>query len=121
MLILSMGFKKAQNPDTGDVFFPAMAFNVQQLNDHTHNGVNSQLLATTNQTIAAGSWAAAPIGGGVYRQLVNIPAGFSIDQCDLWFRLSSGEYVYPSVERQSSTSYYIYTNDNSKIYTAFYR
>lgn len=121
MITLSMGYKKPQYPDTGDVWFPAMEQNIQQVNDHTHNGTNSQLLASTTQTIASGSWLAAPIGGGVYRQLVTMPAGYSFDQCEIWFQLSTGEVVLPSVERQSSTTFYIYTNDNSKTYKAFYR
>ncbi len=121
MLTLTMGYKKPQNPDTGDVFFPALENNIQQLNDHAHNGVNSQLLASTSQTVQSASWAAAPIAGGVYRQLITAPTGYSIDQCEMWFKLSSGETVYPAIERQSSTTYYIYTNDNSKTYTAFYR
>lgn len=121
MITLSNGFKKPQNPDTGDVFFPALESDIQQLNDHTHNGTNSNLLASTSQTIQSANWLAAPIGGGVYRQLVTAPGAYSIDQCEMWFKLSTGETVYPSVERQSSTTYFIYTNDNSLTYTAFYR
>lgn len=121
MITLSKGYKKPQYPDTGDVWFPAMEQNIQLMNDHTHDGSNSQVLGSATQVIASGSWVASPIGGGSYRQLVTMPAGFSFDQCALWFQLSTGEVVYPSVERQSSTTYYIYTNDNTKTYKAFYR
>ena len=121
MQTLSYGFKKPENDDRGDLFFPAMEENMQQLNDHTHNGVNSALLATTSQTILSASWVAAAIGGGLYRQLITVPTGFSYDTADIWFKLSTGEYVYPSIERASSTTYYIYTNDNSLTYVARYR
>lgn len=121
MTTLSMGYQKPANTDTGDIFFPAMAANIQLLNDHTHDGVTSKLLSSTTQSILAASWAAAPIGGGVFRQLMTVPAGFSFDQCEVWFRLSTGQNVYPSVERQSSTTYYIYVNDNTLNITAFYR
>lgn len=121
MITLSKGYEKPQNPDTGDVFFPALERNIQRLNDHTHDGVNSQFLATTSQSILSANWVAAPIGGGVYRQLVTVPAGFSWDQCEAWFKLSSGETVYPALERVSATTFYVYTNDNTVAYTAFFR
>lgn len=121
MQVLSMGFKKPQDGDQGDVFFDAIAFDVQQLNDHTHNGTNSQLLATQTQSIVSGSWAAAPIGGGVYRQLVTVPAGYSFDTASIWFKISTGVVIYPSVERVSSVTYYIYVNDNTLNLTAYYR
>lgn len=121
MQILLYGFKKPQNLDTGDVFFDAMAFNVQQINDHSHDGVTSKPLSSTTQSIASAGWAAAPIGGGVYRQLITVPTGLSFDTCEVWFKLSTGQVIYPSVERQSSTTYYIYVNDNTLNISAFYR
>ena len=121
MITLSKGYLLPQPPDTGDKFFPAMEFNIQRLNNHTHNGTDSQLLSSTSQTILAANWSAAPIGGGIYRQLVTVPTGFNYDVCQIWFKLSTGEYVYPSVEKQSTTQYYVYTNDNTLEYTAYYR
>lgn len=121
MITLSKGYKKPQNPDTGDVFFPAMEQNIQQLNDHAHNGTDSQLLATTTANLLAANWAAAPIGGGLYRQLVTMPAGFQYDVAEIWFKLSSGELTVPTVERASATTYYVYTNDNTLTYVANYR
>lgn len=121
MQTLSMGFFKPQNGDTGDAFFPAMAANIQQINDHTHDGVTSKLLTSTTQSVLSANWVAAPVGGGIYRQLMTVPAGYSLDVAQLWFRLSTGETVLPSIERQSSTTYFIYVNDNTLAITAFYR
>ena len=121
MQTLSYGYKLPANPDTGDQFFPAMEFNIQRLNDHTHNGVNSAPIASTQQSVLAASWAAAPIGGGLYRQLVTMPVGFSYDTTNIWFKISTGEFVYPTVERVSASTYYIYTNDNTLTYVANYR
>jgi hypothetical protein len=121
MQTLSNGYLKPSNTDTGDIFFPAMEFNIQRLNDHTHDGSNSSHLATTSQNILAASWAAAPIGGGLYVQTVTIPTGFSYDSVEVWFRLSTGEFVYPSIEKVDATHYKIYTNDNSLAYVAYYR
>lgn len=121
MTTLSMGYFKPGNSDTGDIFFPNMAANMQALNDHNHDGVTSQLLYSKTQSIVSASWSAAPIGGGVYRQLITVPTGYSYDIASIWFKLSTGEIVYPSVERVSSTTFYVYVNDNTLNITAFYR
>lgn len=124
MITLSMGFQEPQNGDTGDIFYPALAANLVQLNNHNHDGVSSQLLTTTTQNIAAGSWSAAPAGGGLYVQTVTLPTspvGLSYDVVQIWFKLSTGELVYPTIERVSTTQYKIYTIDNTLNYIANYR
>lgn len=119
--ILSYGYKLPADPDTGDVWFPALAFDITRLNSHSHNGTDSAPLSSTTQSILAAAWVAAPIGGGLYRQLVTLPGTLQYDTIEMWFKLSSGEYVYPSVERASANTYYIYTNNNTLQYTASYR
>ena len=122
MQTLTYGYLKPQNSiDYGDQFFPAMEFNIQRLNDHNHDGVNSARLSSTSQNILNSAWVAAPIGGGLYMQTVTMPAGFNYDSCQILFKLSTGEFVYPSVERVNTTSYKLYTNDNSLDYVAVYR
>lgn len=121
MHLTTYGYERPDNGDTGDIFWNALIFNINQTNDHNHDGVTSAPLASRSGSVAAASWVAAPIGGGVYRQLITLPVGLSYDTCSIWFKLSTGEYVYPSVERASATTFYVYTNDNTKTYTAFYR
>lgn len=121
MQTLSYGYKKPANPDTGDEFYPAMEDNIQRLNDHDHDGVNSAPLASRTVSAPSGAWVAAPIGGGVYRQQVSVPAGLNYDDCQIWFKLSTGEYVFPSVERVSASLFWVYTNDNSLNYVAYFR
>ena len=121
MTVLSYGYEKPANPDTGDIFFPAMERNIQRLNDHTHNGLNSAPLASRTVSLPSGSWVLAPIGGGLYRQVLTFPGTFTYDTADLWFKLSTGELVYPTVERITSTTVYVYCNDNTKTYTAYVR
>lgn len=116
MLILSYGFEKPQNTDTGDIYFPAQERNIQRLNDHTHNGVNSALIAVTTVNIPSGSWAVSALGAGLYEQTVNLPTGFEYDSMLIQFRLSTGEVVYPFVQRVSNTAFMIFTNDNTKTY-----
>lgn len=121
MLTLSKGYKKPQNPDTGDQWFPAQETNIQMLNDHNHDGVTSQPLATLSQTILSANWATAPQGGGLYRQLLTVPTGLSYDTCDIWVLRSTGERAYPTLERNNSTTFYLYTNDNTLGYTVQFR
>lgn len=121
MQVLSKGYKKPQDPDTGDIFFPALEENWQRVNDHNHNGSNSEQLYVQVQPILNSAWVAAPQGGGIFRQLVTMPAGYLYDSTTMEFRLSSGQTVYPTVERVSTTTYYVYTNDNSLSYIAMYR
>lgn len=119
MITLSKGFKKPQNPDTGDQWFPAMEANIQQLNDHTHDGSNSQFLAVATQSALAANWVATT--GGTFRQSITVPAGMSYDTCTVEVRRSTGERAYPTMERIDSTHFYLYTNDNSLNYTLFFR
>lgn len=121
MQTLSMGVYKPDDGDTGDVFFPRMQDNCDWMNNHTHNGTNSQPLASTSQAIASGSWTIAAIGGGLYMQTVTMPGTFLYDTAQIWFKLSSNEYVYPSIERLSANTYRIYTNNNTLDYVAYYR
>lgn len=123
MLTLSYGFKKPETNDKGPVVFPAMEDNIDQINDHNHDGANSsKLLATaiesSIQTILSANWVS--VGAGQYRQLVTVPAGFDFDTVQIGFRLPSGHYLLPTVERVSDTTYYVYTNDNSTNYIAVY-
>lgn len=124
MQTLSYGFKKPQNPDSGDTWFPAMSDNIQQLNDHNHDGLNSSLIAAqpgqvvTLQNISAAGWVA--VSGGLFRQLVAMSASLVYDAVTITMRLSTGDIIYPQVEKNTSTSYYVYTNDNTKSFVAVY-
>lgn len=121
MQTLSHGYKKPANPDTGDVWMPAMETNIQLVNDHTHNGIDAAQLAVIVQSILSAAWVAAPIGGGHYRQLVTMTSPLQYDSTTMEFRLSSGELIFPSVERVSANTYYVYTLDNSLTYSVLYR
>jgi len=128
MQTLSYGYEK---PEAGDNaasgFFTGMEDNIQRLNDHNHDGTNSALLpaqniSATTQSIASGSWSAfGPTGH--YRQLITTPAGFTFDGTNIGFRTSgsSGVYIYPTVERVTNTTFYIYTTDNTVSFVAIYK
>lgn len=120
MQTLSYGYKKPQNTDTGDAIFPALEGDVQQLNDHNHDGTNSAPLATRQQSILAANW--APSGTTpAYRQILTVPNGLQYDTCQIWVRRSTGEQVYPDLRRVSSTTFYFYNANNTDAYTVNYR
>lgn len=125
---LSYGFIKPATGDLGSVFFPALETDIQSLNDHTHNGTNSARLTAASslvvtQTISAASWGAT-IGGGLYRQLITIPAALSsyagtYDNHSVQFRnAANGRILMLTPEKVSTTTYYIYVNDNTLDLTA---
>jgi hypothetical protein len=124
MQTLSYGYLKPQTGDKGSIFFPALEADIQQLNDHTHNGVNSALISSSSitpltQNILAASWVAT--SGGTYRQLVSVTGGLSYDQFIVSVKLTAtGHLIYPTIEKVSSTTFYVYTNDNSLDYTLVY-
>lgn len=124
MLTLSYGYKKPQNGDKGQPLFNDLAENIQRVNDHNHDGVNSppltaQALQGIQATIPLAGWVAfGPTGH--YRQLVTMYPGFNFDTCFMSFRLTTGEYVTPTVEKFSATQFYVYTTDNTKDFVVTY-
>lgn len=125
MITLAYGFKLPEAGDKGSIWFPALEDDIEQLNDHDHDGVNSAPISAKNvasetATAAAVDWASQ--GNGLYRQLVTCPTGFTYDASNLSARLaSSGHLVYPTFEKVSATSFYVYTNDNSLAYTILFK
>jgi hypothetical protein len=114
MLTLSMGYKKPETGDKGSEFFPALEDNTQRLNDHNHQGSNSQKLSTLAsesvvQSVLSAAWVHQ--GGGNYRATVTLPAGLDFDTCVPQFRLSSGHLLHLTVDKISDTQFYAYIND----------
>ena len=114
MIILTNGYKLPETGDFGDVWFPAIEDNIQRLNDHTHDGTNSEKLPATsisaiNQTVLSGSFAVQP--SGEFRATVNVPTGGDFDTMNISFRdPSTKDKVYLKYEKISVTQFYVYTN-----------
>lgn len=126
MITLSFGFKRPSAGDKGgglNGFWQALEDNIQQLNDHSHNGVNSAKLTSasvtsTQQTITSAGWSASGTG---FRQLVTMPAGILYDDYQILFKDStSKEQMLLAVTRQSSNTYYVHCNDSSVGLVAYY-
>lgn len=117
MLTLTYGFKKPQTGDRGPTVFPAMEENIQKLNDHTHDGLNSSLLssasiAAVTQTLLAGSWVSQ--GNGLYKQTVTLPGALTYSATNISFEHgTTGDLLYLTVNKVSSSQYDVFINDNS--------
>lgn len=125
MLTLSKGFKKPQTGDKGSVFFPALEANWQQVNDHTHNGTNSQLLVpaaitAVTQLLSSGSWVL--VSPGEYRILVTMPAGVTWAN-NIWryFDPASGVQLLLPTVKNDVDKFYVYSNTNTIDVTIIYR
>lgn len=126
MLTLSFGYKKPQTGDKGggvNGFWAALEFDIQRLNDHTHNGTDSSKLTSasvtsTTQTITNAGWAAFGTG---FRQLVTMPGALQYDDYQITFKDStSKEPMILPVTRNSANTYYVYCNDSSVGLLAYY-
>jgi len=116
---LSYGYEKPVNPTTGDVFWLALERNIQRMNDHSHNGTDGPRIAATTEAVSAASWG-SDLGNGKWRQTITLPTGFTFDNARIEVRRSTGEMVYPTIEKIDSTSFYLYTNDDSLAYVISY-
>lgn len=118
MLVLSYGYSKPQTGDQGTALFTALENNIQRVNDHSHDGIDSaqltpQAIPGVTQTISSASWATYGGPNGHYRQSVTLPAGFDFDTVAFSFRTTAGAVIHPTVEKISDTQMYVYTTDNT--------
>lgn len=126
MLTLTYGYKKPETGDAGASLWTALQDDIQRLNDHSHNGINSASLSSTalvavTDNLESADWSAVGLPTGHYKQTVVIPNGFNYDTVQIGFRkASTGEMVYPTVEKVSGTQFTVYTTDNTLDYTVLY-
>jgi hypothetical protein len=120
-LPLSKGYILPQTGDKGDVFFPALEFDIQRLNDHNHNGVNSEKIPTTNidpvkQSLPSAGWLLESPGKWYQElDLVNVDYANVV----IIVKNSLGEQLFLDVKPgTSSKKYKVYTNDNTLTATA---
>jgi len=121
------GYKLPANGDRGSTFFPDLEHNISRVDGHTHDGSDSALIPAKNiskstQDIASGSWVL--VAGGHYRQLVTTPSGYTVDSSFMKFYFNGGSFdgqqVFLKVEKASSTTYYVYINDNTQALKVVY-
>ena len=120
---LSYGFEKPATGDKGSVFWPALEDNIQQLNDHTHNGTDSARLTSVGmqanvQSVTTAGWSS--VGGGLYRQTVTLPAALTAvggvyNDYNIQIRNAAAteRVLLLPIEKVSTTSFYVWINDNT--------
>jgi hypothetical protein len=114
-------------PETGDrssVFSPAISEDLEILDSHNHNGVNSakldaKSLTKGSVTLLDSGWTDT---GSDYRQLVTLPSGYDFDTCNIRAFINSGTYAgyefVPTIYKASSSTFYlhcIYGNVSVKV------
>lgn len=122
MQTLSKGWKKPETGDFGDVWFPALEDNIEQLNSHDHDGVDSEKISIANtnkftQTVASGDF--VDQGDGYHRALVTLAGGYSIDDLTITVKdPTTKEQIYLRHEKVTSATYYLFTNtvQNFEVY-----
>lgn len=125
---LSFGFVQPETGDKGSVWFPALEDNINQTNNHTHDGVTSSKLsanaieAVTQDLVSAG-WAL--VSTGTYKQTVTMPGSFQFEDQAMRFLINSGPDIgaqfYPSIVKVSSNTFDLFINDNSVDVRIIYR
>jgi len=117
------GFEKPQAGDPGSIWFPILERNIDRVDQHDHNGTNSELLSPTailkvSTLVPATGWV---VDGFLFKQLVLLPAGFDLDQAILSFRASGGvddgDVIYPKWQRDTSTQFYLFMPVNDQAVT----
>lgn len=122
---LTYGQKIPSAGDRGVPLFQDLEDNFTRIDGHSHNGIDSPLLSAqvfpgATQTITAAGWVTYGGPTGHYRQLVTMATGFLFATTHISFRTTTGQYIYPTVERVSNTTYYVYTIDNTIDYLSVY-
>jgi len=119
MIILSKGFKLPETGDFGDVWFPALEDNIQQLNDHDHNGVNSpkiSAVALTGYVDTVLQAAFIDQGNGYYRALISVPGGLTVDNFVITVKdPTTKDIMYLKQEKFNASSYYLFTNSPQNV------
>lgn len=109
-------------PETGDrgsVFCPALSENMETLDAHTHDGINSPHVKTSSLsketvTIVAGDFASQTDGD--YKYNLTLPIGMAFDTSMFKFIIASGadlgKEIFPTVNKtdDNKLDILIYTN-----------
>ncbi len=109
---LSNGYKNPENGDLGSSWFPDLNFNIARLNDHSHNGTDSNKLNALSFSLLTDSIVSGDftLQTDIYRALKELPAGGTVDGVNISFRdATTKNKIYMSIEKVSSTSFYVYS------------
>jgi len=115
MQTLSKGYKLPQTGDFGTDWFPALEDDIQQLNDHAHNGIDSELISSLYVTAQISSILIAAftnISPGVERATVTVPGGQLVNNFAITLKdPTTKEVLYLRLEKLNATQFYVYASE----------
>jgi len=129
---LSNGFILLADGDKGATVWNALEDLIQQVNDHTHNGTDSERLSSTSSVAVtqdltiAGSGAWTSDGGGTYHKTVTLPSTLTavsgtFDNYNIQARdYTTKEVLFLTIVKASSTTFTVYSNDSTLEVTFLY-
>ena len=109
---LSNGYRKPENGDLGTSWFPDLAFNIERVNGHSHNGVDSNKLTATSFSLLTANLTSGDfsIVGDKYRALVSVPSGVTVDGTNISFRdQTTKQPIYLDLEKVTNTSFHVFS------------
>jgi len=126
---LTYGLKRPVDGDQGATLFDDLEGDITQLDAHNHNGTNSSKLSpsamdVTAVTVAAANWNAGSYGN--YYQEVTIAGSLTFEtmHCSVYVNggTNDGQIIFPTIKKGSSSStIYIYVNDNTLALKVIFR
>lgn len=117
----SKGYKNPDVGDRGSQWFPDLNFNIDRMNAHAHDGIDSEKIAIKNivkqsQTLLSSAWG-TDLGGSNYKQSVTMPTGLNFDDSQIKFievlSGTTGDQIHPTVSKTSATTFDVFVNDNT--------
>jgi hypothetical protein len=119
MITSTYGIKLPETGDKGAVVFDALNGNSVILRDHTHDGTDSNAIASTDivkpfVNLSSASWSAVASG---FTQSVTCPGAVTLDKVTLRFRVRTGadihKFINPTIVPVSLTQFNVIVNDSS--------
>ena len=113
---LSNGFKKPAIRDSD--WWTQLEDNIEQVNSHDHDGVDSNKITANNitkgtTTIAAADWS-VDAGGSTFTKAVTMPSGYTFDNAVIMVMdTDTGDQLFPTITKTGASAYTISVNDNT--------
>lgn len=105
---LSNGYKRSLNGETD--WWTHYTFNIERVNDHTHDGtsstkINTKDLTRHTQVVSNASWIIVS-SGNHYSKNFTVPAGYDASQCVMtFFDQADNVQIFPTVTRVNATTF----------------
>jgi hypothetical protein len=118
MINKDYGIKKPESGDSGELVFDALGSNIDQQEAHTHDGTNSAKISAASiskSTVAVSSASWLTVTDKGWRKLITCPSGFNIESYLPIFRTSDYRLINPTIERVTSTTFYMTQNISSSL------